>query len=309
MPRFRLRSRSQIWQTCCGTAGMAPRSLCKRLLLETSWPALLVGLLYLVISTQTLPVQGRNWIVTEDNIGVYSYPYAGEEHVPTYAFMLWGLCLAPYMAAIEMYYVTGDKGNDRIVFAVNIGLTFLEGFIWTAASTEILKAWVAEPRPDFRDRCFGGLKSQVHFVDGHVDCTHDIGDGDQSWPSGHSSCSLYFGAFSTMFSVWVVYIRQRETPFRTASGTWKSHRAAMLTEVIFLFCFWPLMLGGWIATSRIVDHRHSPADVITGCVMGLVFASLFFVRLLSRVPERQANTQVRTYDQLPQLSEDDNLEL
>jgi membrane-associated phospholipid phosphatase len=56
--------------------------------------------------------------------------------------------------------------------------------------------------------------------------------------------------------------------------------------------------------SRIVDHRHSPADVITGSVMGLVFASLFFVRLLSRVPERQAGT--KEYDQrMPLVQEDD----
>jgi hypothetical protein len=40
----------------------------------------------------------------------------------------------------------GDKLQDRIVFAANIAFALVEGFLWTAACTEILKAWVAEPR-------------------------------------------------------------------------------------------------------------------------------------------------------------------
>eukprot|EP00730_Choanoeca_flexa_P003426 TRINITY_DN11409_c0_g2_i1.p3 TRINITY_DN11409_c0_g2~~TRINITY_DN11409_c0_g2_i1.p3 ORF type:complete len:155 (-),score=4.95 TRINITY_DN11409_c0_g2_i1:2972-3436(-) len=32
--------------------------------------------------------------------------------------------------------------------------------------------------------------------------------GDQSWPSGHSSCSLYFGTFATLFTIWIVYVRR-----------------------------------------------------------------------------------------------------
>eukprot|EP00730_Choanoeca_flexa_P003430 TRINITY_DN11409_c0_g3_i1.p1 TRINITY_DN11409_c0_g3~~TRINITY_DN11409_c0_g3_i1.p1 ORF type:complete len:324 (+),score=30.29 TRINITY_DN11409_c0_g3_i1:48-1019(+) len=288
MPRFRLRSRSQLLHQCCGGANMPKRSLCARLVFETSWPALLVGFIYLIIGTKSLPVQGRNWVVTKDNIGVYSYPYADQEHVPTIGFIIFGFMLAPYLALFEIFYVIGNKLQDRIVFAVNVAFTLIEGFLWTAATTEILKAWVAEPRPDFRHRCFGNLTAPIQYdEDGRVHCTDDIDDGDQSWPSGHSSCSLYFGTFATLFTIWIVYVRRMETRFRTAHGQWKSQMGAMLTEVFFGLCFWPLMLGGWIATSRIVDHRHSPADVITGSVMGMCFAGLFFVRLLSRVPERQ----------------------
>ena len=65
--------------------------------------------------------------------------------------------------------------------------------------------------------------------------------------------------------------------------------------------------------SRIVDHRHSPADVITGSVMGLIFACLFFVRLLSRVPERQVHSNVRLHTPFTPLvtleDEDDSIEI
>ncbi len=34
-------------------------------------------------------------------------------------------------------------------------------------------------------------------------------------------------------------------------------------------------------SSRIVDHRHSPTDVMAGSVLGLVFGALVFARVIS----------------------------
>ncbi len=40
----------------------------------------------------------------------------------------------------------------------------------------------------------------------------------------------------------------------------------------------PLFIASYIAASRVVDHRHSPADVTAGALVGIFSACMFFLR-------------------------------
>ncbi len=42
----------------------------------------------------------------------------------------------------------------------------------------------------------------------------------------------------------------------------------------------PVFIACYVTASRVVDHRHSPADVTAGAGIGLFSAALFFARMV-----------------------------
>jgi membrane-associated phospholipid phosphatase len=44
-----------------------------------------------------------------------------------------------------------------------------------------------------------------------------------------------------------------------------------------------------VLCSRVVNHRHSPADVTAGALIGTVIGALFFIRLMHDAPERRTD--------------------
>ncbi|EDQ86408.1 uncharacterized protein MONBRDRAFT_28266 [Monosiga brevicollis MX1] len=257
-------------------------SLLATLLRETSWPSLLVALLALVFCHFVMAVQKQNWPVTNVTIGEYPFLKAERERVPSWAFVLYGFLLGPYVALIEMFVVRHGPRRLRIVMATNALLICWEGFLWTLAVTEMAKHWVAEPRPDYEHRCLGVGGTISLDNDGNVVCLYGIGDGNMSFPSGHSSGSLFGGIFASGYCLWVAFFRRADTYFRTHHGRWKSYAAARYTELLFILCMWPLFFSSYVAISRIVDHRHSPADVTAGSLIGIVLGTIFLARLLAR---------------------------
>ena len=51
-----------------------------------------------------------------------------------------------------------------------------------------------------------------------------------------------------------------------------SQRKIAFARIASILCKSPLLLAGWIATSRIVDNKHHPADVVGGSIIGLSIA-------------------------------------
>jgi len=166
----------------------------------------------------------------------------------------------------------------------NTGMAMLEGFFYTVAFTEIGKFWIGEPRPDFVARCLGSHDAQASFDDnGVIICTQDVGsNARESFPSGHSSTTFSCGVFLTAYFIWTVYFRKVDLPWRTASRQWCSKYGMMIADVGYFLCFWPIVLALFVAASRVSDHRHSPADVVSGCFLGTLFGGVLFLRLLSR---------------------------
>ncbi|KAI5951257.1 hypothetical protein KGF54_004331 [Candida jiufengensis] len=194
-----------------------------------------------------------------------SHPFALKERVSGPACIIIA-SLVPSIVIISVLvvkYIRGkyDSKLDVLHFLqISIlGLTisiFLDGIV-----TDILKNWIARPRPDFLERCGAKVEElTTEMLDIDV-CTAPHGkavlmDGMRSTPSGHSSIS--FVAFLYL-SLWLL-------------GQFKliSHGPQHIYK--YLFCFSPLLLASYIALSRAQDYRHHFIDLILGSILGCTIA-------------------------------------
>ena len=85
---------------------------------------------------------------------------------------------------------------------------------------------------------------------------------------------------------------------------WSSNTARVITQVLVLPSLMPVFIACFtigrfdeaissflpvamltLSASRLVNHRHSPADVTAGALLGIVGASLYFARLVGEAGE------------------------
>lgn len=141
--------------------------------------------------------------------------------------------------------------------------------------TDILKNWIARPRPDFLDRCGPKVGTPTDILVDIDVCTAPYGtrilvDGMRSTPSGHSSISFSGLLFLTL---WVL-------------GQFKIFHTKQPIYKIIIACL-PLGLATYIALSRTQDYRHHFVDIILGTTIGCTFASLSYSRYFSEETEEQ----------------------
>lgn len=153
----------------------------------------------------------------------------------------------------------------------------------------------------------GALSEAVIVVDWHI-CQqtdqHVLRDGFASWPSGHSSFSwagmLYLTLFlcakfaiSIPFLAPTTYSRSHISTFHDASqlpetnGSSPSahnmkvkipprNQAAAPPVYLMILAFVPIGAAFFICVSRYSDYRHAGFDIISGAVIGAVFAWIGF---------------------------------
>lgn len=95
------------------------------------------------------------------------------------------------------------------------------------------------------------------------------------------------GVFGSAYLLWVVYWRIPHSSALTLGRR-------QLFRLLFGVCLSPLITGMAITAryisvcttarsrqlSRVVDHRHSPADVTAGALLGSLVAILFCIRII-----------------------------
>lgn len=91
-------------------------------------------------------------------------------------------------------------------------------------------------------------------------------DSRKSFPSGHSSMSV----FQAIFTAW--YLQIRFSRYTTS------------TTVLF-FQFLAICWGVFCPISRITDYRHHWWDALTGSVLGVIFAALTVSLLIKFVSD------------------------
>lgn len=192
------------------------------------------------------------------------HPFAVQERVSGVKCLL----LAAVVPLIIMAAVTLAKyplSKNRAWHILNVsvlGLTLcisIDGVL-----TDILKAWIGQPRPDFLARCVPKAMTRLdQYVDISV-CTAPLGtdlllDGMRSAPSGHASIS--FSAFGYL-CIWLF-------------GQWRLGAHPTVKPLyMYIMAFLPLVAAAYIALSRVQDYRHSFLDITLGSTLGCVVAYL-----------------------------------
>lgn len=140
-----------------------------------------------------------------------------------------------------------------------------EAVLGAVMVTEALKLSVGRLRPDFRERYVRAACGGVIEVDVELDCEsvddgfvierEDLYDGMKSFPSGHSASSFAAATFLALAvgseHVWGAATPEWVRPIGAASV------AALLGG------------AGFIAATRLSDHRHHFEDVAVGAAIGV----------------------------------------
>lgn len=161
-------------------------------------------------------------------------------------------------------------------YGVAVGLTLL--------TTESIKRYVGYLRPSFYDLCEPNEDMTACTAEGSSDAR-------QSFPSGHASvafCGMY------LFSM---YLEERVIGLSSVTEVVTSRKVGILDEeeggnsngesvmvvryktktpqlyrLFSLLCLLPVAVAIYVASSRIVDNKHFPADVVGGALVGVACA-------------------------------------
>lgn len=222
--------------------------------------------------TQDLPPFQRQFDSTDYSI---SHPYTYSQRVNGSHLYFYAVAVPSLIIFLtSAFLVNLDHVRDRwhLIHVSLLGLWF--ALFLTCVITDILKCWIASPRPDFLERCGLTLTAPgLYSIDA---CSLPLGhakllDGLKSSPSGHLSLSFAGLGFLALWlggQFGVVHsLRHCRTPI------WR----------LFVCIGAPLGAATYIALSRVMDYRHHPIDVALGSVIGAVVAYMVYHRYFPSV--------------------------
>ena len=189
-----------------------------------------------------------------------SHPFASNQRVGRFELYLY----STYIPCILIALLSMSRGKS-IQSKLHLAQKSLLGLLFSVSVesvlTDILKCWIGNHRPDFIARCGPVLETPINTLVDLSVCTYPLGkkqllDGLRSTPLGHSSMAF---AGLLYLSLWIFH------QFGILSRV--KHRA-MLVIVASL----PTLMAVYIAISRTQDYRHHFYDVISGSLLGIVFA-------------------------------------
>jgi membrane-associated phospholipid phosphatase len=154
----------------------------------------------------------------------------------------------------------------------NLLLGGVESVAATYALTELFKHSFGRLRPDYRDRylraaCGGTAPTQASagvncsevLADGFVVSADELRDGQLSFLSGHASSSFAMASYLT----WHL----------ASSYVWHPDAPPWAPALAMLAAGTLMGTAGFVAASRIADHRHHPEDVVAGAALGTTIGS------------------------------------
>ncbi|KAL6451068.1 DPP1 Diacylglycerol pyrophosphate phosphatase 1 [Candida maltosa Xu316] len=202
---------------------------------------------------------------TLDDVTI-SHPFAVVERVSGIQCILLASLIPLFTITIVLLFKSQQQALHHLQISV-LGLTLSLGV--SGVITDILKVWIARPRPDFLARCGPRAGTPLHRLVDPSFCTAPLGpaaltDGLRSTPSGHSSISFSGMLYLTL---WLLgqfkLVQSRNTPQHLYK---------------YLLVFLPLLLATYVALSRTQDYRHHFFDIIFGTFIGVTFAVVGYLR-------------------------------
>ena len=117
-------------------------------------------------------------------------------------------------------------------------------------------------------------------TNGDEDFEKEINDAHKSFFSGHSSFSFYCATFLIVFLH--ARLGEKYKPEKDNREVQKAHRWVRLTfrglRILRPFLqFGIFLLAFFISLTRVTDYKHHPTDVITGALIGVIYALILVV--------------------------------
>ncbi|ETW07758.1 hypothetical protein H310_02199 [Aphanomyces invadans] len=173
---------------------------------------------------------------------------------------------------LEFTFQHAVSRRQFYVTLVNVLLGAVEAVLLTIATTELIKFSVGYLRPNFASVC------QPRLVNATYQCSVDSNKFEKSmvsFPSGHASTGTAAGWYATIYALWTIFHRPSSLTTRTTS---------ICRQALFLPALAPFLFALGVSVTRVTDFKHHTVDVTMGTLLGLIFASLVFVRVVQTLP-------------------------
>jgi phosphatidate phosphatase len=181
-------------------------------------------------------------------------------------------------------------------------VNFFMGAALTNVATDIPKFFFGRLRPYFYQICNATFTMNVHDMDPHSYVTDYTCMGNEkavrearlSFPSGHSSMTLYFATYMITYS----YFRLNKL---------KPVRNFLFTMSLLIY-----IVVITVVSSRVNDYRHHWSDVIAGMIIGCIIAIgtlTLFTDLPHIAPQMNCLTKVKTYTKDNLMEEGDSCDM
>jgi diacylglycerol diphosphate phosphatase/phosphatidate phosphatase len=140
-------------------------------------------------------------------------------------------------------------------------------FALTLIVTNCIKLYVGYLRPIFYSTC--------QPDDNYQECTQDSSEVRKSFISGHASDSFCGLTILTLYlynRFGMPSVRVYKMSSDTRQWVVEHIKAPTLYRFLSIAALLPMALATFIASSRVVDNKHFPADVVGGSILGTAFA-------------------------------------
>nr|XP_022913877.1 phospholipid phosphatase 1-like isoform X2 [Onthophagus taurus] len=234
---------------------------------------IIVGLLLAFIEFDVIPTNKFGYYCGDPAL---SYQFEGD--TITALVLILGSFLGPLIVIIAIEYRHTRKAESiRLIWLWYKDM--LIGVVTTLMVTEVMKAIVGAPRPHFlstckpqtKEECVNGTFVRDFECQGTGYSSYVVGDSSRSFPSGHTSISV----FASIFCVALVHYRLK----------WRRSGQLLKPFLMLAFLSWAAVCG----LTRITDRRHHWWDVLAGTILGAIGAGYTIIGLVKRfkVPEKK----------------------
>ena len=194
--------------------------------------------------------------------------HVDEETVPDWQLVV--LCmLLPFILIIFYSVFLGYKNDLHAGCCAYLFATGGNAFI-----TNCVKLYVGYWRPNFYSYC--------GFNENDLQCEAENNEPRKSFPSGHASVSFCSMTFLTIFFIGKIglyrsfmmntmessssYLCQSATPGFVLFGK----------RILAMVAVLPMLFATFVASSRVHDDMHHPADIVAGSIIGMLCASFSY---------------------------------
>ncbi|XP_026493081.2 phospholipid phosphatase 2-like isoform X1 [Vanessa tameamea] len=216
-----------------------------------------------------------------------SFPFKGdtvkmEVIMSTIILLPFALVFITELVLFDATYSIRAKFDFTSKITFKIFRNYLCGLIFNLGIVEVMKGITGNPRPTFFAICEPDTAKTCNGSEyvNTFECTSTRfsswyqSDSYHSFPSGHTSLSLYCG----FFMAW--YLQRRAFDWR--------HRTVLVVPLLQLLC---LTYVAVCSLTRITDHRHHWWDVLTGAVVGVVTMLYTVLALCNNFKTKSKYTQ------------------
>jgi len=272
---------------------------------------LILPMAYIYVFTKQYDPYQRGFFCDDENL---KHPYKDQSVPIANCVAIWACVSVIFIVVVETirsYADSRDRTNPRRIKPIKDNKTpwiavelyrhfgyFSLGALTTLLFTELAKYTVGRLRPHYLTLCNPELTDELckdewgyyKFVEAGSEICRNVTEERKkqlhearlSFLSGHSSFSFYCG----MFLIIYLQARLNNMPFIEKTSVRICYRVLKVMRPFIQFAM--IILSFWVSLTRISDYFHHPMDVVTGALVGVLFALITLTVIADLFNKRSA---------------------